>query len=52
MLRMLGVFSAENKVMIRDYEMKEIFISWSGEKAKIYACFLNKVLNSIFFGIF
>jgi hypothetical protein len=48
MLRMLGVFSAENKVMIRDYEMKEIFISWSGEKAKIYACFLNKVLNKVF----
>lgn len=45
---MLGVFSAENKVMIRDYEMKEIFISWSGEKAKIYARFLTEVLNKVF----
>ena len=28
--------------------MKEIFISWSGEKANKYACFLNEVLNRVF----
>lgn len=48
MHRALGVFSAGSKDMIRNCEMKEIFISWSGKKANNYARFLNKILNRVF----
>ena len=32
----------------KDNKMKEVFISWSGEKANVYAEFLESILNQIF----